>query len=252
MRLVTLVFAAALSVSSGSYAAGPVVLLKHNEQYQGFMKLPRLSEVVTSVNKESGLYWPAARLYKTDPEAVASPELQRQELLNTLAKLKQAYSQDGETELATTTEHLIQEIKNWVLAQQLFLALDPDVVRAKVALNPKLHAGQYLLLVAKRPDTVTVAGLTENNKLQLLSAADATDYAEQIKQLAGASSSFLYILPAGQPALLAKTGLWNWQRQDIPAGALLYVPFEQRLLPSEFEQVNQQVIELLQHRVVLE
>ena len=251
MRLVILVLAAALCITTASYAAGPLVLLKHNEQYHGFMKLPRLSEVVTAVNKEPALYWPAARFYKTDPEAVVAPEQQRQELLNTLAKLKQVYLQDDEAELAATTEHLLQEVKNWVLAEQLFLALDPDVVRAKVALNPKLRAGQYLLLVAKRPDTVTVAGLTQNNELPLLNAADATDYAEQIKPLAGASSSFLYILPAGKSFILAKTGLWNWQRQDVPVGALLYVPFEQRVLPAEFEDLNQQIVELLQHRVVL-
>lgn len=252
MRFVRFFSAVVFCVASHSYAAGPAVLVKHNDQYQGFISLPRLSEVVTAVNKEPALYWPAARLYKTDPEATATPERQRQELLKTLTSLKQIYVQDDDTELVATTEHLLQQVKSWVLAQQLLLALDPDKVRAKPALNPKLRAGHYLLLVTKRPDTVTVTGLTQNNKLPLLHAADATEYLEQIKPLAGASSSFLYILPAGEAAIVAKTGLWNSQRQDIPAGAVLYVPFEQRLLPSEFEQVNQQVIELLQHRVVLE
>ncbi len=251
MRLVILVLAAALCITTASYAAGPVVLLKHNEQYHGFMKLPRLSEVVTAVNKEPTLYWPAARLYKTDPEAVVVLEKQRQDLLDTLGRLQQTYLQDGETELAASAEHLLQEIKNWVLAKQLFLALDPDVVRAKVALNPKLRAGQYLLQVAKRPDVVTVTGLAQNTELSLLNAADAADYVEKMNLLAGASSSFLYILPSSQPVILAKTGLWNSQRQDVPVGAVLYVPFEQRVLPSDFEDINQKIIELLQHRVVL-
>lgn len=251
MRIFSFVALTVLSFTSLCYAASPAVLVKHNEQYRGYMKLPRLSEVVTTVNTVPALYWPAARLYKTDPESVNVLELQRQELLKALASLKQAYIQDDDAELAASAEALSQEVKSWVLAEQLFLALDPDKVRAKPALDPKLRAGQYLLQVGNRPETITVAGVAQNTKLQFINAADASDYFAQIKPLAGASSSFLYVLPAAQQAIQARTGLWNSQRQDVPAGAVLYVPFELRDLPSEFESLNQQIIELLQHRVVL-
>lgn len=251
MRVFSFVALTVLSFTSFCYAAGPVVLVKHQEQYNGYMKLPRLSEVVTTVNTVPALYWPAARLYKTDPESVNALELQRQELLKVLANLKQAYLLDDEAELAASTEALSQDVKNWVLAEQLFLALDPDKVRAKPALNPMLRAGQYLLQVETRSETITVAGFAQNTEVQFINAADASDYFAGIKPLAGASSSFLYILPAAQQVIQAKIGLWNSQRQDVPAGAILYVPFEQRNLPSEFENLNQQIIELLQHRVVL-
>lgn len=251
MKVLSIVMLAALSVTGLSHAATPVVLVKYNEQYQGYMALPRLAEVVTAVNSTPNLYWPSARLYKTDPESVNLIEQQRQSLLKRLTSLKQAYLQDGDKELAISADTLYQQLKSWNLAQQLPLALDPDRVRAKPALNPKLRAGQYLLQVRNRPTITTVAGLAENTEIPFLNAADASEYYSQIKPLAGASSSFLYILPAAQQVIQAKIGLWNSQRQDVPAGAVLFVPFEQRVLPAEFENLNQQLIELLQHRVVL-
>lgn len=232
-------------------SATPVVLVKHNEKFHGYMNLPRLSEVVVTVNDIPDLYWPAGRLYRTDPHLVEAIEQQRQRLLQSLIDLQQYYAQDGQLELAQSVEHVKEQISLWVLAEQLSLPLDPDRVRPRVELNPRLEAGQYLLQVNTRPEFLSVVGLTQSTQLELMNAADASDYIKQMTTMAGASSSFLYILPAAKPTILAQIGIWNSKRQDVPAGAILYVPFEQRLLPSEFEELNQRIVELLQHRVIL-
>ncbi|MDR7119330.1 capsule biosynthesis GfcC D2 domain-containing protein [Rheinheimera soli] len=255
MRLKTLIamatwFIAALIPVTGNTAT-PVVLVQHNEQFYGYMTLPRLSEVVVTVNKVPALYWPAGRLYKTNPDVVAYLESQRQDLLQSLNNLQQYYLQDQQLELANSVEHVKNQIKTWILAQQQMLPLDPDRVRAKQALNPRLLAGQYLLQVDSRPGSLSVVGFTETTQLELMNATDASDYIKLMIPMVGASTSFLYILPATSSPILAQTGLWNQKRQDVPAGAVLFVPFEQRLLPAEFDELNQQVVELLQHRVVL-
>lgn len=252
MKFFPVFLSSALFFSGLCYAAGPAVLVKHNDKYQGFMQLPRLADVVVGVNNNADLYWPAARLYKTNPDDVIAVEQKRQHLLQQLKQLHQLYLQDKETELATSVDLVLQDIQNWQLAKQLLLPLDPDRIRVKAELNPKLLAGQYLLTVAPRPDTLHLIGFTKTKNLALLNAAAAADYMDKIEQLEGASSSFLYILPAGKPAFLAQTGVWNNQPQEVPPGALLFVPIEQRLLPSEFKHLNQQIVELAQHKVVLE
>jgi hypothetical protein len=251
MRQLIVIMLAVFSLSNLSYAAGPAVLVKHNDQYHGFMQLPRVSEVVTRVNTGPKLYWPAARFYKSDSEVLAELEPQRQALLQRLGELQQLYTTDGDTELALSVKALAEQVKSWQLAKQLLLVLDPEKMRTKAQFNPKLWPGQYSLYLKERPAAVTVAGLAKNSETPLLEAADAADYLDSLQLTAGASSSFLYILPAQQQPLLAKTGWWNWKRQDVPAGALLFVPFEQRVLPADFDNLNQQIVELLQHRVVL-
>lgn len=252
MKFFSIFLSSALLFSGLCYGAGPAVLVKHNDKYQGFMQLPRLADVVVGVNNSADLYWPAARFYKTSPDDVIAVEQQRQQVLQQLKQLQQWYLQDHQDELATSTELVLLDIQSWQLAKQLLLPLDPDRVRVKAQLNPKLIAGQYLLVVGPRPEAVQLIGFTKTKKLPVLNAASAADYLGKIDPLEGASSSFLYITPAGSATLLAETGMWNNKPQDVPPGALLFVPIEQRLLPSEFENLNKQIIELAQHKVVLE
>lgn len=242
----------ALIFSALCSAAGPAVLVKHQEQFQGFIKQPRLAEVMLSFNTSPDLYWPAARFYKTDAADVRALEQQRQQLLEQLKLLQQLYIQDNEPELAASIDLVHQQIQSWQLAKQLLLPLDPDSIRVKPELNPKLLAGQYLLVLGQRPKAVQLIGFTKTKTLELLNAATATDYTNKIEPLAGASASFLYIAPAGSAAFVAQTGLWNSKRQDIAPGAVLFVPVEQALLPADFKDLNQLIIELAQHKVVLE
>lgn len=251
MKLYSVILSSALVFSSLSLASGPAVLVKHNEQFQGFIKQPRLAEVMLSFNKSADLYWPAARFYKTDLADLTALEQQRQQLLERLKQLQQIYLQDEERELAASLELVSQDIQHWQLARQLLLPLDPDRIRVKVELNPKLLSGQYLLQLGPRPDSVQLIGFTKTKKVALLKAATAADYVDSIEPIEGASSSFLYVVPAGKTAFVAETGLWNNKRQDVPPGALLFVPMEQRFLPAEFKNLNQQIIELAQHKVVL-
>lgn len=251
MKSVVIALGSALFFACVCNAAGPSVLVKHKDKYQGFMQQPRLAEVVTGFNQSADFYWPAARFYQTNPADITQLEQQRKHLLLQLQQLQQVYAQERQTELEASTAELSQDITNWPLAKQLLLPLDPDRVRIKPELNPKLVPGQYELIVGPRPAVIQVSGLAKTKTLPLLNAATAANYAEQLKLLDGASTSFIYVIPAGQTAFVAQIGLWNSERQDIPAGAVLFVPFEERVLPAEFTDLNKQIAELIQHKVVL-
>jgi hypothetical protein len=231
-------------------AATPEVLVEHQGKYQGYFEKPRLSLVVTQVNSAASLYWPAAKLFKVDAETKQKLEQQRMFVLGQLAALKQTFQQGNEFELAANVEKLERDIASWELAGLMIIPLDPDRVRAKKSLNPLLTAGQYKLVVGERPTEIQIEGLAAEEKTPLLNAASVDTYLDSLSVLEGGSTSFIYVIPASEQFFIAKTGLWNKSYQEVSAGSVLFVPFEQRSLPSVFEHINEQIVELLLHKVV--
>ncbi|WP_233008988.1 capsule biosynthesis GfcC family protein [Rheinheimera faecalis] len=231
-------------------AATPVVLVEHQGNYQGYFERPRLGLVVSQLNTSASLYWPAAKLFKVDVETKLKLEQQRTQLLNQLALLKQEFQQSSEPGLATSVEKLEKNIAGWELAGNMNLPLDPDSVRAKKSLNPLLSEGQYKLVVTSRPTELQIEGLAAKQKVSLLNAVSVHSYLDSISLLEGGSSSFVYVMPASGEFFIAKTGLWNKKHQEVLPGTLLFVPFEQRLLPDSFSNINEQIVELLLHKVV--
>jgi hypothetical protein len=232
-------------------AAAPIVLVEHQGKYQGYFEKPRLGLVVTQVSNAAPFYyWPAAKLFKVDVETKQKLEQQRVFVLEQLTALKQTFQQDNEFELATSAEKLERDITSWELAGRMMLPLDPDRVRAKKSLNPLLTAGQYKLVVASRPTEIQIEGLAAEEKMPLLNAASVDTYLTSLSVLEGGSTSFVYVIPALDQFFVAKTGLWNKSYQEISAGSVLFIPFEQRHLPTAFSDINEQVVELLLHKVV--
>lgn len=240
----------AVLVFTSAQASTPVVLVEHQGNYQGYFERPRLSLVVSQFNKSSSLYWPAARLFKTDVDTKLELEQQRASLLKQLGALKQEFQKDSESGLAASVEKLEKNVSAWELAQHMAFPLDPDIVRAKKSLNPLLSEGQYKLKLSERPEAVLLEGLVEQQSTQLLNNVSVDTYLEQISLLEGGSSSFVYVIPASGDFYVAQTGLWNKSHQEILPGTVLFIPFEQRLLPDAFSDINKRVVELLLHKVV--
>lgn len=249
MRFSLVVFVCSLFSFFSSYAADPVVLVQHNGNYQGYFSKPRLSDVVTSLNKSKDLYWPAASLYLLDANETAKLEQHKQSLLKQLADLRSYFVADDSPELAASAAKLEVELGSVQLAKKINIPLDPDRVRAKKSLNPVLDAGQYLIQVSGRPEQIKLFGLVQQQTTPLLNAASLTTYVDAMTLLEGASSSFVYLLPPGNSPILAKTGLWNSSYHGVAPGSTLYIPFEDRNLPERFKSMNQQIVELLVHRV---
>ncbi|EGM78158.1 SLBB-domain like (DUF1017) [Rheinheimera sp. A13L] len=249
-RLSCFLFALAIVFANTVSSATPVVLVEHQGNYQGFFDRPRLGLVVSQLNTSPSLYWPAAKLFKVDVETKLKLEQQRKELLNQLALLKHEFQQDSDSGMAASVEKLEKDISSWELAGNMNLALDPDRVRAKKSLNPLLSAGQYKLVVGARPTELQIEGLVDEQMTPLRNAVSVDSYLDTISILDGGSSSFVYIIPASGKISIAKTGLWNKHHQEVLPGTVLFIPFEQRHLPDVFSHINEQIVELLLHKVV--
>lgn len=107
-----------------------------------------------------------------------------------------------------------------------------------------------MLAVGKRPTVLAVEGLVAEQNTPLLNAVSVDTYLNNISILEGGSSSFVYVIPASGNFLIAKVGLWNKSHQEVLPGTVLFVPFELRHLPSAFSNINEQIVELLLHKVV--
>lgn len=249
-RLSCFLLALAIAGMNVVKAATPVVLVEHQGKYQGYFEKPRLGLVVTQLNTSASLYWPAARLFKVDLDTKLKLEQQRKQLLSRLAELKLEFQQDKELQFAASVEKLQKDISAWELAGAVYLSLDPDAVRSKKSLNPLLSEGQYKLQVTGRPTTVQLEGLVAEQSIAIADAVSVEHYLDSVNVLAGGSSSYLYIIPASGKFLIAKTGIWNKTYQEVSPGSLLFVPFEQRILPEAYSDINEQIVELLLHKVV--
>lgn len=230
--------------------AESVVRVQFNDVFLDYAQQPRLSDLVSAVNSSADLYWPSASFYTLSVAETQKLQQDKTTLLQRLTALHNYYTQQGNNEFAATVGKIQQELSQLRLAKKIILPLDPDTVRIKGSLNPVIDAGHYVLAVAERPVTVNLYGAVENNSTPLLNASEAADYLSQIKLLAGGSSSFIYVLPANSEFFIAKVGLWNKEFNAVPAGAALFVPLELRYLPSEFADINQQIADLLVHKVV--
>jgi hypothetical protein len=251
IRVSIVAFVLSFLFISSLYAAEPIVLIQHDGQYQGYFSKPRLSDVVSPVNKSSELYWPAASLYSLDTNELVKLEARKQVLLKELSKLKSYYIAEEEHELASSIAKLESDVNSLRLAKKILLPLDPDRVRAKKSLNPLIDPGHYLLSVTIRPEQILLFGLVEQRDTSLLTARSLNAYLDKLTLLVGASSSFTYlILPSAAP-LIAKTGLWNSSYQAVPPGASLFIPIEKRNLPKQFENINEQIVELLVNKVAM-
>lgn len=245
-------FALSIFGFSDVNAAEPAVLVEHQGKYQGYFEQPRLELVVTQINSAPRLYWPAAKLFKVDAESKLRLEQQRQDVLSRLALLKQEFQQEQEFGLVASVEKLEKDIIGWELAFRMSLPLDPDMVRAKKALNPILAKGNYKLVVGHRPEHILLEGLVFEQEKPLINAASVDTYVDALSVMDGGSTSFVYVLPALDKYFLAKIGLWNRRHQEISPGTVLFVPFEQRHLPQAFNNINEQIVELLLHKVVVQ
>lgn len=233
-------------------ATEPSVLVEYQGQYQGYFEQPRLGLVVAQINTKPDLYWSAAKLFKVDADSVLKLEQQRQEVLSRLATLKLWFQQEEKLNLVASVEKLEKDIIGWVLAHRMSLPLDPDVVRAKKALNPILTKCNYRLVVGNRPEQISLEGLVSEKSTPLLDAASVNDYLDALSVMDGGSTSFVYVLPALNKYFLAKTGLWNKEHQEVSPGTVLFIPFELRHLPKAFNDINEQIVELLLNKVVIQ
>ncbi|MDX3773629.1 capsule biosynthesis GfcC family protein [Chromatiaceae bacterium AAb-1] len=216
-----------------------------NSQSFSYTDNPRLAEVLAPVAGPHW-YWPAAALYQLDNN---EPEQLRQLILQQLTAFAEQ-QQDNHRQLAAV-QRIKGELSGWQLAKRIRIPIDYDLARTKAEFNPRFEDGDYLLRLTMRPSSVYAFGLLEfSRKLTHLGAADVTAYLPELKLLAGADKSRIYIIqPDGQTSI-ASIAYWNKQHREVMPGGQLFIPFATEWFATAADSLNQQIIELATHRVL--
>lgn len=236
-----------LILTASLQAQSPAVLVEFNGQQQGYFQQPRLAEVLLTASNDNSLYWPAARLYKLDPTQLVAAEQLRGAVLEQLRLLSIHWQ--AEPLLAANLMQLRSQLANWRLAQPLPLTLDPDLSRTRAEFNPRIDAGMYLLQAKRRPGFITLTGLGGDEFVEHKAGTLAYQYLAQAHGIDHSGIDEIYWLQVGTDAIQLPVASWNRNLQQLPPGSLLFVPVPAKWLPEPWQDLNQQLLQLLQFRV---
>ncbi|CAM3863427.1 capsule biosynthesis GfcC family protein [Rheinheimera salexigens] len=208
---------------------------------------PRLTDVLSPVALTENWYWPVSALYNTDD---TTAQLLLQRVLQQLDELQQEYAADIDKQQAIIS--MVSQIKSWQLATRVFIPIEYDLARVSAEFNPKFMPGNYQLRLYKRPSHITLFGLVKQpGKSTHINAGNVKQYLTEFSSLAAADSNTLYLIqPDGS---IIKETVAAWQQTTIEAmpGAQLFVPFKLGLFSTRWQRLNQDILALARHRVLL-
>ncbi len=234
------------SVALMSFAVTAQVNVQINGVEYHFAGNPRLTEVLIPVALQAKWYWPAATLYKLSSDTA---QLQREQLLQTLADLKTRYSTN--TELQAALVSVERQVKAWQLAERIAIPIDYDFARVREQMNPRFDNGSYLLKLPLRPKVVRVFGaVLREVAVTHQNSSKTSHYLAGIERSPLASTEDVILLQPDGSRLAVGVAYWNRQHTEAMPGAQLFIPFKTQLFNADLALLNQQLEHLAMHRIL--
>ncbi|MFP2508281.1 capsule biosynthesis GfcC D2 domain-containing protein [Buttiauxella gaviniae] len=229
---------AALQLSSYSYAAGNVTIYPGNQQLNN---VERLGDLVSQPSLARA-WWPGAVISERQATAVAEQE--HQKLLTALSGF--AAEEDGDD--AAAINGVRQQMQAIHVTGRQFVDLDPDWVRVHPRANVPLQ-GDYSLWAGPQPSTITLMGLVSSPGAKpFVAGRSADEYLDSVEKLSGADRSFAWVIYPDGKTQKAPVAYWNNRHVELTPGSILFVGFKERLFNSNFNDLNQQILNSLTHR----
>lgn len=251
-------------------AQSPVPVLTVELPVQGitlqYSQPTRLDQVLTDANANGALgYFPlSAQLFDRN----AQPQIAnvKQKVLDTLERLALQEPQ---------VKSMIEQIESFDYQARYFVELDQNAVMSQADKNPLLVSKKttvvskqsaskgisaksteqqhFELYLTDRPTSVYVVGAVKQAQtLPLVEHAQLDNYLTllpkgQLLGIADNSTAFV-IQPDGKVNEISYA-YWNGKAAYFAPGAIIFIAFDS--LPSEFSTLNQDIVELLRHKVNL-
>lgn len=206
-----------------------------------------LAQLVTSPALVNKTWWPGTVI--AEREATAVVLQQQKQLLARLTAWGQALRADDDADKAAVIDNVVQQLSAIHVTGRQFTALDPDWVRMRPTANRTLE-GDYSVYTLQKPTTVTVSGLVGNTgKTPWVPGYAVSDYLSERERLSGAERNVaLLISPAGDVQEVP-VAYWNRRHIEPEPGSIIYVGFSSWSLPGEYDDLNQQIVSVLTHRI---
>ncbi len=223
----------------------------------------RLEQVLDDANANGALgYFPlSAQLFdRNAQQQVDTLKAQVVEQLNQLALQE------------PQVKAVIAQLESFNYQARYFVDLDRNAVISQSEKNPLLlskniwvskdtvleveksnQAQRFDLYLTQRPTELTLAGaLKHSHKLKLIEHGQLDNYLSMLPKgelLANADKSTAFVIQPDGHVDEVSYAYWNSKQAYFAPGAILFIAFDS--LPSEFSTLNQNIIELLRHKVNL-
>lgn len=202
-----------------------------------------LSQLVTSPELVNKTWWPGTVI--TEDLATSVEEQRYQQLMTRL----KAYRDESVGSKAAAISSVIQQLSAVKVTGRQFVNLDPDWVRLRSEENRRL-AGKYTLYTLQRPYFITLFGaIGGSGNVSWQPGADTRDYLEKHPRLAGAERNIAVVIAPSGKTYHAPIAYWNHGHVEVEPGSIIYLGFSSWSLPGVYENLNQQIISVLKHRM---
>lgn len=218
----------------------------------------RLEQVLNDANANGALgYFPlSAQLF--DRNAQQQVDNLKAKVIEQLKRLAQQEPQ---------VRAVITQLESFDFQSRYFVDLDRNAVISQSEKNPLLvskgtvleadksnQAQRFdLYLIQKRPTEVTLVGaVKQTHKLKLIEHGQLDNYLSMLPKdelLENADKSTAFVIQPDGHVDEVSYAYWNSKRAYFAPSAILFIAFDS--LPSELSTVNQNIIELLRHKVNL-
>ncbi|KFA95187.1 capsule biosynthesis GfcC family protein [Vibrio sp. ER1A] len=245
-RIKQLLLATLLCAPILSIAAELSVLLPNQGVRLDYPQSVRLETILRDVQKQAQakqvrLEPIQAQLFDSKKQVIVDE--MKQQVLSQLSDLAQIKPE-------LDTQSISEQINASKFHYREFTSLDYDVVQSQRKGNPLL-TGSYQLNIAPRINNIYFLGAVKKAEEVKLHAqwflADYFDMLGNIKSEAAYDGTATIIQPDGK-VMEAQYGAWNFKPHFIAPGAIIYIPIKS--LPSELETLNQDIVQLLRHKVI--
>jgi len=243
MKKLPFALAALLLASSFSHAESHVTVYTHPQaQPLVINDAARLADLVTR-QELSHSWWPAAVI--SEQQASTLEEQKQQQLL---ARLSAVAADEGGSR-GEAINGLRQQLSAIPVTGRQFVNLDPDWVRLHPQADVPLQ-GEYRLWVGPQPDTLSLVGLVSSPGTKPFIAGRSVDeYLDETGLLSGADNSFAWVIYPDGKIEKAPVAYWNKRHIEPSPGSIIFVGFSDHLFSTRFDELNQQILNTLTHRI---
>ena len=217
----------------------------------------RLEQVLDDANANGALgYFPlSAQLF--DRNAQQQVDKLKAQVIEQLNQLAQQEPQ---------VRAVITQLESFDYQARYFVDLDRNAVISQPDKNPLLlskekalepgklnQAQRFELYLTPRPtDLALVGAVKQAHKLMLIEHGQLDNYLSMLPKgelLENADKSLAFVIQPDGHVDEISYAYWNSKQAYFAPGAILFIAFDS--LPSEFSTLNQNIIELLRHKVNL-
>ncbi|MFU9136905.1 capsule biosynthesis GfcC D2 domain-containing protein [Erwinia tasmaniensis] len=249
MKKITLLLAGiSLGVSLSAYAESQVTVYSPGQtQTSTVDHAQNLAQLVSSPALMGKTWWPGTVI--AEKLATAAAIQQQQQLLARLQSWSARLRADDDGDKAAVVDNLRQQIAAVKVTGRQIVNLDPDWVRMRPAENRRLE-GDYSVYTLHKPTTLTLAGLvTDSGKTSWQPGRSVVDYLNAHDRLSGAERNTAVLISPEGRVTEVPVAYWNRRHAEPEAGSTIYVGFSSWSLPGDYDDLNQQIVSVLTHRI---